>query len=294
MFEEVISKLPFDLYPNNTYLYMDDLNTDVLKDKLFHLDDLSDEGLYKLICKSLNYVVDETFMTKNIELMMYLYTNSRFLMTLTNVLSRQDVKLNYIQLVYCNRVAYDYFTARRDDKNEYIASLLLNLIMVLNRGYTPSLVGLGLSEELACRLVNARHSSLKEHIQVRRLNLEIMKQTTDIMTVQMIVDIYGKLFDRITPLFSGIMYDCYTREHFNGQEMEDIYSTINIAILEIVNNLPQDMMYQLLKRFHETYELVHLNKGIRFNIYSICKDDYPRLFYTLEVLKNEGIYLPTR
>lgn len=293
MFEEVINKLPFDLYPNNTYLYMDDLNTDSLKEKLFHLDDLSDEGLYKLICKSLNYVLDETFMTKNLDLMMYLYTNSRFIMTLTNVLSRQDVKLNYMQLVYCNRIAYDYFTARCD-KTEYIGSLLLNLIKVVNRSYTPSLIGLGLSEELACRLVNARHSSLKENIQVRRLNLEIMKQTTDIMSVQMIVDIYGKLFDRITPLFTGIMYDHYPREQFNGQEMEDIYSTINIAILEIVNNLPQNIMYELLKRFHESYELIHLGKGIRFNIYSICKDDYPRLYYTLEVLKNEGIYLPTR
>ena len=291
MFEEVIKHLPLEVNPKNVYLSMNETNIDYMKSKLFQLDKLSDEEVYHLICKTYPYILDEMFISKNMELIKFLYTNPRFIMTLGNVLSRPEIKLNYLQTVYCNKLAYDYFTAR-GDKDNYIKALLINLIKTVNRAVTPGLIGLGLNEELASYLTNARYSSLKENIQVKRLNLIIMNQSSDIMTVQMIVDIYGKLFDRITPLFSGIMYDYWPNEQFVNQDMEDVYATINIAILEIVNNLPENIMYHLLKKFYETHQLINLNKKVRFNIYSFCKDDYPRLYYTLEMLKQEGIYLP--
>ena len=51
-------------------------------------------------------------------------------------------------------------------------------------------------------------------------------------------------------------------------------------------------MYHLLRNFNETYQLINNGKRLRFNIYSFCKDDYPRLYYTLELLRQEGIVLP--
>lgn len=291
MFEEIIKHLPLEVNPKNIYLSMDDTNINAITNKLFKLDDLDDESLYNLICKSYPYILDEMFISKNIELIKFLYTNPRFIMTFTNVLSRPNIKLTYLQMIYCNKLAYDYFTAR-GDKDDYIKALLVNLVKTVNRSITPGLIGLGLNEELVSYLTNARLSSLKEPIQVKRLNLIIMNQSTDIMTVQMIIDIYGKLFDRITPLFEGIMYDYWSLEQFTGKEMEDVYATINIAILEIVNNLPEDIMYHLLRNFYESHQLINLNKRVRFNIYSFCQDDYPRLYYTLELLKQEGIILP--
>lgn len=289
MFENIIKGLPIEVNPKTLYLSMDDTNLESIKNRLFELDNLSDQDLYNLIYKTYNYLLDEMFLAKNTELINFLYTNSRFIMTFTNVLSRPDITLTYLQTVYCNKLAYDYFTAR-GDKDNYIRALLVNLVKTVNRSIMPSLIGLGLNEEIASYLVNARYSSLKEHIQVRRLNLEIMKCSPEVMSVQMIVDIYGKLFDRITPLFEGIMYDYY--DQFISQDMEDVYATINLAILEIVNNLPDDIMYHLLKNFKETYDLVHLGQKVRFNIHSFARDDYPRLYNTLEMLSWEGIELP--
>lgn len=291
MFEEVFNTLPLEVNPLTEHLSMDYTNIDCIIKKLFNLEKLSDEELYNLIYKTYLYILDEMFIYKNMDLIKFLYTNPRFIMTLTNVLSRQDVKLNYLQTVYCNKLAYDYFTAR-GDKDNYIRQLLINLIRTVNRYIIPSLIGLGLPEDLASYLANSRYSSLKEDIQVKRLNLVIMNQSSDIMTIQMIVNIYGKLFDRITPLFDGIMYDYWPSEQLMANDMEDVYATINISILEIVNNLPADIMYHLLKNFYESHQLINLNKRVRFNIYSFCKDDYPRLDYTLELLKGEGIILP--
>lgn len=291
LFDEVVKKLPLEVNPKTVYLSMDYTNIDSIKKKLFKLDELSDEDLYYLISKTYSYILDEIFISKNMDLIKFLYTNPRFIMTFTNVMSRPETNLSYLQMVYCNKLAYDYFTAR-GEKDDYIKALLVNLIKTVNRSVTPGLIGLGLGEELSSYLANARFSSVKESIQVKRLNLVIMNQTSDLMTVQMIVNIYGKLFDRITPLFDGIMYDYWSEEQFVTKEMEDIYATINVAILEIVNNLPEDIMYHLLRNFYESHQLINLNKKVRFNIYSFCKDDYPRLDYTLQMLSSEGVFLP--
>lgn len=291
MFEEIVKQLPLETNPKNVYPNLNEYNVGYIKDRLFNLDNLSDEEVYNLLCKTYPYILDEMFISKNMDLIKFLYTNSRFIMTLNNVLSRPDINLSYLQKVYCNKLAYDYFTAR-GEKDKYIRALMVNLSKTVNRSYTPGLIGLGLNEELVSYLVNARFSSLKEVIQVKRLNLIIMNQSSDLMTVQMIVDIYGKLFDKITPLFSGIMYDHWSNDLFVNQEMEDVYATINIAILEIVNNLPQDIMYHLLKNFYDSHQMINTNTKVRFNIYSFAPDDYPRLYYTLELLRSEGIVLP--
>ena len=277
--------------PTNVFLNMNESNVDYIKDRLMNVDKLSDEEVYRLAYKTYHYVLDEEFIAKNADLIRFVFTNSRFLMNLNSIISRSDINLSLSQIINCNKLAYDYFTAR-GDKDEYIKALLLNLAKTVNRQKSPSLIGLGLNEELVNYLVNARYSSLKEEIQVKRLNLIIMNQYSSVMTVQMIVDIYGKLFDRITPLFSGIMYDHWPSDQFFSQEMENIYATINIALLEIVNNLPDNIMYHLLRNFYETHVLVNSNKKLRFNIYSFSHDDYPRLAYTLETLKREGIILP--
>lgn len=288
-FNQIIKDLPFEVNPKNTYLSMQDTNLECIKNKLFNLDKLSDQELYNTIYTSYKYILDDIFIAKNSDLIRFLYTNSRFIMTFTNVLSHID--LEPTETIYCNKLAYDYFTAR-GDKDKYIRALLVNLVRTVNRSVMPSLIGLGLNEELAAYLVNARYSSSKENIQVRRLNVIIMNQPSEVMTVQMVVNIYGKLFDRVTPIFTGIMYDYWSSDQFNNPEMEEVYATINVALLEIVNNLPDDIMYHLLRNFSESYNLINSDKKIRFNIYSFCQEDYPRLDYTLRMLGQDGIMLP--
>lgn len=290
MFEEVIKQLSReDTDTRNVYLHLEESNIEYMKKRLLSMDQLSDEEAYHVISVTYKHILDEIFISNNGKLINFLYTNTRFIMIFTNVLSNPKTVLTEDQKIYCNRLAYDYFTARCE-KDDYTRSLLLNMSKTVNRTIIPSLVGLGLNEELAAYLVNARYSSKKEDIQVKRLNLVIMQQPVNVMTVQMIVDIYGKLFKRITPLFSGIMYDIY--HEFINKDMEEIYATINVAILEIVNNLPDNIMYNLLRNFSVSHSLIHLDERIRFNIYSICKDDYPRLYNMLEMLSADQINIP--
>lgn len=289
MFEKYIQDAPLELNPKDHYLFID--NEVSLQKRLFNIDNLSDQDLYKVIYDSYNGIIKEVD-SKNVELINFLYRNARFIMTFTNVLSRPDIELNHLQKISVNKLAYDYFTAR-GNKDNYIRALLLNMVKTVNRSVMPGMIGLGLNEDIAAYLVNARYSTEKsEDIQIRRLNLEIMKCSSEVMTVQMIVNIYGKLFDHVLPLFSAIMYDHWPNDSFVNNEMEDIYATINLAILEIVNNLPEDIMYQLLVKFKETYDLMNHGQKLRFNIYSFCEADYPRLGYMLQLLRQDGITMP--
>lgn len=257
---------------------------------LRHVDDYSDRDLYELVKKTYSMILDEIFTIKNVDLIRMLYNTPKFITALTAVLG--EVELNQIQFIWCNKLTYDYFTSTAE-KNSYVKALLLQLSSTVNRRYTPGLIGLGLNENLVSYLVNARFSTEKEDIQVKRLNLILMNQSPDIMTLQMIVDIYGKLFDRITPLFSGIMYDYWEPESLMNDSIAEVYATITMAIITIVNNLPQDLCLQLLKSFAESHCIVNIGKSVRFNIYAIVEEDFPRLYLCLKILKANNIVLPS-
>lgn len=273
-------------------LSFDYLSIETVKNNLSNIDDISDKDLYILVLKTYGLILEEVFVLKNIELIKVLYNNPRFIMTLTSVLGNPEVEVTNTQKIWCNKLTYDYFTSN-SQKDDHIKALLIKLSNTVNRSYTPGLIGLGLNETLVSYMVNARFSSEKEQIQVRRLNLIIANQSPDVMTVQMIVNIYGQLFDHITPLFDGIMYDVWSQDQLEDKNIAEVYSTITTAIIEIVNNLPIDIMQQLLYNFSESYRLLNNGKPVRFNIYAICQEDYPRLYMTLESLKQQGVYLPS-
>lgn len=265
-------------------------NIESVREMLNKVDSFSDRELYTLLKNVYTIVLDDIFITKNVELIRTLYNAPKFIQVLTVVLG--EVELTPVQTVWCNKLTYDYFTSTAE-KDSYTKALLLKFSSVVNRKYIPGLIGLGLNEDLVSYLVNARFSTEKEEIQIKRLNLILMNQSPTMMTVQMIVDIYGKLFDRITPLFTGVMYDYWDNASLNNDSIVEVYANITMAIIEIVNNLPQNMCIQLLQSFAESHYMVNSGKTMRFNIYATVEEDFPRLHMCLNILKSRNIILPS-
>ena len=258
----------------------------VLKEKLYNLDSLQDKELFELLRDSYESVLSDIFVDKN-EYYLHLFTNTRFLSIMVQVISSVS-NISHTNRTYINKIVYDYLTL--DKKDQYIKQLMYSLSKMVNKDILPRLLGLGLQEDLAIYLALARFSSQKEIVNVKRLNFVIMTSPIEIMTEQMIVYIYEKLFDRVTPLFVGTMIDNCKQDM--SQDMEEIYSTISLAILDILNTMPSNDIRKVLISYVGDYQAIYHKSGYRFSMQCLS-NDYARINAVVEALyANENIYVP--
>ena len=262
------------------------LNSTLLREKLYHIDALSERELFNLVKDSFDLVLKQIFSNKDQDYLKII-TNTKFLIALNQVVLNLD--LTYTQRIYCNKLAYDYFTSENNDP--YTKQLFFALSKSVNRNIIGVLCSIGLPEDLASYLALARYSSEKEMINVKRLNFIIISSSVEIMTEQMIIKIYEKLFDSITPLFEGIMFDGLDMdEEYVSESMNLIYSTISLAILVILNNMPSQDIRKVLISYQGDYEALYQNSKPRFQV-SAISEDYIRILDVIEALKEEKIFI---
>jgi len=265
------------------------LSPEMLKAKFVDIDNVTDKELYDLFVKYFTDILDSIFNQKD-KTMIDLFTNTRFITIATQAL--YSIVLTDTQRKRCNKMAYDYIILKNEHKTEAVQDLLISFSKVVNKDIIPLLCGLGLTANVASMLALARYSSEKDVINVKRLNRVIMAQSSKIMTEQMVVNIYCKMFTRITPLFEGVMLDIVSCQNLNDNEAE-IYGTISLAILDIANDLPMSLIHELLSSFIEDKQMLYPDSRLRFNLESFSPDDYPRISRELDNLKLAGVHIPT-
>lgn len=259
---------------------------DIIQKLLFNLDNLSEEEILDILRKSYTYILDEV--SKKNYSFIPMFTNIKFVTSFLQII--RSVQLNEQERITVNKICYDYLTLAQRD--EIITSILFNMSRVVNQSVIPGLLGLGLNEQLASYLALARFSSSKDLINVKRVNFIIMSQPSILMTEQMIIDIYSKLFDSVTPLFTGTILDVEEfDEEIDTEDQELVYSTISNAVLDILETLTLDQIRQVLLSYNITRESYYSGKPVRFTMNALS-DDYNRINIVNESLNKEGIYLP--
>lgn len=267
------------------------LNIDGFLRKVKELDTMSDNELYELVKATYAMVLESTVARKDTTLAITLFNNARYISALNRVLNSNTVKLTYSQRVYCNKLAYDYLRMR-GDKDQVIIQLLQTLSNTVNQDIIPSLLGIGLPRDLASYIALARYSSMDEYVTVKRVNSSIINTSnTQLMTEQRIIQIYEIIYGYcMTKLFKGIMLDVYPKEVLNdlSDESNEIYSTISLAVLTMVNTMPSNDIKFILKSYQGDY--VNFPSYVRFSMK--LSDDYYRINEVIAELESEGIYLP--
>lgn len=255
-----------------------------------HIDDMTDKELYSLIKTFYKPILEDIFI-KDDKTYLEIISSSRFLSVFIQVIN--SVTLDSLEVTYCNKLSYDYLTMV-NKSDDYIKSLYFSLSKTVNRNVINSLLGLKIEEELAAYLALARYSSTKEFINVRRLNHLLISQVPAVHA-QTIVYIYEKLFDSITPLFEGIMFDRYEEDTLDNINAcaSDTYSNISLAIITILEGLPTDIITRVLSTYAGSYNISSANSEVRFPIRSISVGDYPRIISVVDFLeKNEMVIVP--
>lgn len=268
------------------------IDQNVLITELQNIDSKSDQDLYNLIGLSYNIILDNKFLSKDINKIHIAkaLSDRRFCSIFCNVVGA--AQLEDLQKIYCNKLIYDYFTS--SNKDEYIINMLYNLGYNLNKDSVQGLYGKGLDHNLVTYLAVARRSTTDDIIAAKRVNVAIVNQPSEAMTEQNIVYIYEELFNRsLLALFEGIMFDNWYDEDDDlelEEYQEENYGTINLAILDIVNNIPTSMIIELLSQYGRTKQH-YPSKRVRFDIHAIS-EDYGRILQAIQMAESQGIYVP--
>lgn len=268
------------------------LNPNILKERIKNVNDISEKELYDMLYISYSSILTDIFIHDDKETL-DMFFNSKFLNVFTHVIN--SIRLSPNEIIYCNKLVYDYLTIGKDKNDQYTKSLLLNLSKNVNSMSIPKLLSLGLPEEFCIFIALARNSSLKESVNIRRMNHLIISSSASIMSEQMIVDIYQVLIDNFTELFKSTMYDPYSDEELNNisDGAGDIYSNMSLAIIDILNTMSSTDIRKVLLSYAMDYKLTKNTTNIRFSIKTLSISEYQRIYDVVDfLLTNESIIVP--
>ena len=261
-------------------LYQSSNNFDYVQEVLVDYENLSDAqfmGIFKdnysLI---LNKIIEDPVKYRNL---LNLFTIPKTLILICNVFN-SGVPLTSDDRTWLNKLVYDYIVLKEvGEYSEEIERIMIKLGHIVNRELVPQVQVLGISEDLSIRICIWSNSSKKERINILRLNILIMNQSSELMTDRMITNIYNIILKgrSMTKILEGILFDVWDQEDIDTEDKEEIYANINLALLNLLEDLPSDILKGSLDNF--MYERINLypEAKIRFNIRSFVETDYPRL-----------------
>lgn len=265
----------------------------ILEDKLSNISNLTNNELYEVLMLAYPTILNKTFIDKNKAMIANLFMNERFVSIFSQVLSNVSIPFTDDQKTNCNRLIYDYIVYNGSKKSRHVMEILYKVGKIINRDIVPIVCALGLDEQLAINLIIARFSTKDEYLGMQRVNVVIMNSDINIMPEQMIVWIYEKLFNHLTPMFEGIMFDVWNDDDFINEDKEEIYGTINLAILDILQDAPMKNIISVISSFAQDRYYIHANDPIRFNIKAISLSDYGRVIEAIDhVEKDRGFKVP--
>lgn len=296
MFEEYIQELQ-NKPPEEAKFYSLQMGSDInlspylLFEKLNNLDKITSEEIKYLILHYYSIILNKKYIDENKIIIAKAFTNERFITILAQILS-SVITLTPEQVICCNRLIYDYMMFTNKDDN--IMMILYNLARSINMSTINIIHDLGIPIPMATDMVISRYSTEDDKIAMKRLNLIITNGTLSVINEQVIVNIYEKMFNNLTPMFEGIMFDVWKEEEFNDQEQEEIYGLINLAILDILKDSPSEFIIGVVSSYIQDYYYMYSGSPVRFNLKSIAVYDYQRIIDAVDyVEQTSGLQVPS-
>lgn len=292
-FKEAKEKSKPATYTNIDISKMSALNIDYFREQLlYNLNNLADNELYTFL--STNYkTVLQDIIDKRDERYLKIVSNTRFLSIFNEVLRHNT--LNIMEIKNCNKIAYSFLTHNLAPDDEYIRSLYFNMSSIVNSHIVMRLIGVGVCEELAALLAIARYSHDNELYNSKRVNNVLISSKT-LLTEQIIINIFEILYDEFYILFNGVMYDVYSEQELDAisTEANEIYSNMSLALIDMMNTLPDQVIYLVLVEYLSVNNTSKDYSDTRFKLYSLNSTDYYRILQVLDrVVAEKGFYSNT-
>lgn len=280
-------------------------NPSILKSSIDNTDNMTDSELKTFIYNSYDTILTSIFTSQDAVMYIKKFQEIRFLdafIDVTTDIINEKRYLDRITIVRINTICYHYITTPDNMKDSMITMRMINLSDLINRREKPKLLGLGLSNNLASMLLIARNSDINLEVCVKRVDFILITQNPSLMSEKMLEDIlrilYNVFSEDFVKVFSYMMFDVSERiegdesTYWITDEIAEVDSTLNLVILNIVEQLPNAMIRNVLLNYAEAYNTVNQNNPIRFSLQTIS-NDYSRIKYIIDMLMyNEKIVVP--
>lgn len=266
-------------------------NPFLLEEKLMDISNLSDSELFEFVKNNYKEIINTIFSNESKYIKLFL--DRRFLTDLIAILSNQN-SIDFIIKSNICKIAFDYMSSTKMQKDEVVHSLIQQLAEVVNRDTIYNLTSF-IPKNIALYLTVAKYSTNNESINIQRMNYIIAQTGSSIFTEQAIINLYihfGKYSGmRMTDLLESHMFSVDPSNM--PEEMEEMYSTISMAILDMINHMTSPEIRQLLLNYSNDFVMKYNGdyKVIRFSLKSLSTD-YNRITAIVDMLSNEGYNIP--
>ena len=217
--------------------------------------------------------------------------------------SRQQQKLNIQQnnIIQINNLLYNILTMPENVKPDNYNSVITyvgNISSITNSAYIPHLEAMGLPKFIAEYISLIRFSSFNIETIIKRLNFFFINQSKEIMTEDMLTNILKYLFmsDYEWHVYLQVfMFDVipeYGTVDWVTQDTEEIDSTLNLAVLNVLQSRGYNTAYIAIRDYSLAYK--YYNRPIRFSFRSIS-GDYQMLrdiVNNIDIQSNGEFYVP--
>lgn len=254
--------------------------------KNLDIEKMSDRDIYQMCLNDCSKILSN--ISSDPDEMKRFLSSDRFIINLSQALYSvtltEDEKIQLCNTIYVLRL-------KSSDINNSTKILLLNMAKIISRDIMPKIMDIGFTEDLAGEIMLARYSSKSTMKQVKRIN-RVLLTITEEVKINTIASVYEALgyLSHFTDLFEGIMYDKMDTSVFT-QRQKETYGAINVALIEIIEQIPTNLCYTLFLNFIDT-RYMRSQYEIRFNLASCSVEDYPRINSVIDTLVNQGKYIP--
>lgn len=269
-------------------------NPYILEAKMMDITSMSNEELFDFVKSNYLEIMRMIFSGKeNEQKYLSLFLDNRFLTNLITVLSNAlqiplDIKMNAC------KIAFDYMSSTKMQKDEMTYALIKQVAEIVNRDTLFDLFRM-VPRDLALYLTVAKYSTNSESINIQRMNFIIAQAGSTVFNEQKIIDTFihfGKFSGmRMTSLLESHMFSVDPTNI--SEDMEEMYSTISMAILDMLNHMSTSEIRQVLINYSNDFMMKYNSdyRVVRFSLRNLS-GDYDRITMIADMLSNEGYNIP--
>ena len=270
-------------------------SSEELLELLHNIDSMSEENVYNLLSKEYPIIFEQIFREKD-KSFDFLLESKKFLIIMTQVVITHPVK--YDDLIHLNSFIYNYLVYNDATKeNEYLRHLLFIFGEALNKKPVRLLLGCELDNRLAIFLAISLRSSFNQMENIRRFNFSLATAVPHIITVAKAIDIYEALFDNVTDLIVGTLFDTSIMANYDNKwvtpEIRQADYNITIAILNILESMVPYEISKVLYSIANEFKWKGCKQGLcKISFDNLNRSKYVKISILVDQMKGEGIIFP--